>query len=124
MRVLQYEELTYKIIGTAREVYHVLGPGYLESVYEDAFSYELKKQKINFERQVELDVHYKELIIPKRFRADMIIEGKILIENKAIKKLSGVDEAQLINYLKSTRLRVGLIFNFGARPIEFMRRIV
>ncbi len=121
---LLYEELTFKIVGAAKEVYRILGSGFLESVYEEALSYELKKLKLKHFRQIEIDVYYKDLIMPRKFRADMIIEGKILVENKAIKKLSNIDEAQLIHYLKSTKLRVGLIFNCGAKPFEFMRRIL
>jgi GxxExxY protein len=123
MGKLLFEKLTYKIIGAAREVYKVLGPGYLESVYEDALCYELDLLGISYQRQVELDVKYKDAIFEKRFRADLIIENKILIENKAIKKISNQDEAQLINYLKTTDVRLGLLFNFGAGKFEMLRRI-
>jgi GxxExxY protein len=120
---LLYEDLTYKIIGAAREVYKVLGPGYLESVYEDALCYELDLFNISYKKQVELDVQYKEIVFEKRFRADLLVESKILIENKAIKKITKQDEAQLINYLKTTDLRLGLLFNFGANKFEMIRRI-
>jgi GxxExxY protein len=123
MKKLLFENLTYKIIGSAREVYKVLGPGYLESVYEDALCYELDLLGISYHRQVELDVKYKDVIFEKRFRADLLLENKILIENKAIKKITNQDEAQLINYLKTTRLRLGLLFNFGADRFEMLRRI-
>ncbi|MDY6791460.1 MAG: GxxExxY protein [Thermodesulfobacteriota bacterium] len=123
MGKLLYEEITYKIIGSAREVHKQLGPGYLESVYEDALCYELDLLKIDYERQIELDVQYKEVIFSKKFRADLLIENKILVENKAIKKITNQDEAQLINYLKTTRLRVGLLFNFGADKFEMLRRV-
>lgn len=108
---LLYEDMTYKIIGAAQEVYRVLGPGYLESVYEDALCYEVGLMEISFKRQIELDVHYKDVVFAKSFRADVVIENKVLIENKAIKKITKQDEAQLINYLKTTNLRVGLLFN-------------
>ena len=123
MGKLLYEEITYKIIGAAREVYKELGPGYLESVYEDALCYELDLVKIDYERQIELDVQYKDVIFAKKFRTDLLVENKILVENKAIKKVTNQDEAQLINYLKTTRLRVGLLFNFGAEKFEMLRRI-
>jgi GxxExxY protein len=71
---LLYEETTYKIIGAAIEVHKELGPGYLESVYEDALCYELEKMNIPFERQVELDVNYKDTVFKRRFRADLIVE--------------------------------------------------
>jgi GxxExxY protein len=120
---LLYEDLTYKIIGAAQEVYKELGPGYLESVYEDALCYELDLRNIPYQRQIDLDVKYKDVIFEKRFRADLLVEDKVLVENKAIKALTNQDEAQLINYLKTTRLKVGLLFNFGAEKFEMLRRI-
>jgi len=123
MSNLLYEDLSYKIIGAAREVYKELGPGYLESVYEDALCYELNLLIIEYQRQIELDVHYKNIKFERRFRADLLVEKKILVENKAIKKITNQDEAQLINYLKTTQLRVGLLFNFGAETFVMLRRI-
>jgi len=121
---LLYEETTFKIIGAAIEVHRELGPGYLESVYEDALCYELEKLNVRFERQVELDVKYKDAIFKRRFRADLIVEEKVLVENKAITTLSSSDEAQLFNYLKTTGLWVGLLFNFGASKLQKIRRIL
>ena len=123
MAKLLYGELTYNIIGAAKEVYSVLGPGYLESVYEDALCYELDLLTVSYQRQIELDVQYKTVVFEKKFRADLLIENKILVENKAIKSMTKQDEAQLINYLKTTKLRVGLLFNFGAAKFEMLRRI-
>jgi GxxExxY protein len=121
---LLYEELTYKIIGAAIEVHSVLGPGYLESVYEDALCYELDKLEIYYERQVELDVKYKDTVLTRRFRADLVVEKKVLVENKAISTVTASDEAQLFNYLKTTGLRVGLLFNFGSPTLQKIRRIL
>ena len=123
MGKLLYEEVSYKTIGAAREVYKELGPGYLESVYEDALCYELDLIKINYRRQIELDIQYKQVTFEKKFRADLLIENKILVENKAIKRITNQDEAQLINYPKTTCLRVGLLFNFGAEKFEMLRRV-
>jgi GxxExxY protein len=123
MNKLLYEELTYKIIGAAKEVYKVLGPGYLESVYEDALCYELDLLDFFYQRQIDLDVLYKTAIFERKFRADLLVEEKVLVENKATKKLTNQDEAQLINYLKTTRFRVGLLFNFGAEKFEMIRRV-
>jgi len=123
MEKLLYEDLTYNIIGAAQEVYKELGPGYLESVYEDALCYELDLRNIPYQRQIDLDVQYKDVIFEKRFRADLLVEDKVLVENKAIKAITNQDEAQLINYLKTTRLKVGLLFNFGAEKFEMIRRI-
>jgi GxxExxY protein len=123
VKKLLYEDLTYNIIGAAQEVYKELGPGYLESVHEDALCYELDLRNIAYQRQIDLDVKYKDVIFEKRFRADLLVEDKILVENKAIKAITNQDEAQLINYLKTTRLKIGLLFNFGAEKFEMIRRI-
>jgi GxxExxY protein len=121
---LLYEDLSYKVIGAAKEVYKTLGNGFLESVYEDAFCYQLDKLNISYVRQKELDVQYKDRIFERKFRADLVVENKIMIENKVIPKISNVEEAQLINYLKVTKLKVGLNLNYGGSRFEFMRRIV
>ncbi len=84
----------------------------LHGVNEDALCYELDLLSISYKRQIELDVHYKNIVFERKFRADLLIENKILAENKAIKKITKQDEAQLINYLKTTHLRVGLLFEF------------
>jgi GxxExxY protein len=123
MKKLLYEDLTYKIIGAAKEVYRELGPGYLKSVYEDALCYELDLLDIPYQRQIDLDVHYKTAIFERKFRADLLVDKKVPLENKAIKQVTNNDEAQLINYLKTTRFRVGLLFNFGAEKFEMIRRI-
>jgi len=90
------KDLTYKIIGAAREVYKELGPGFLESVYEDALCYELDLMGISYQRQLELDVHYKNVVFDRKFRADLLVEKRILVENKAMKKITNQDETQLI----------------------------
>jgi len=123
MNKLLHGDLTYKIIGAAKEVFKELGPGYLESVYEDALCYELELLNIPFQRQVDLDIQYKSVLFEKRFRCDLLVDNKVLVENKAIKRTTNQDEAQLINYLRTTRLRVGLLFNFGAQKFEMIRRI-
>jgi GxxExxY protein len=123
MKKLLYEDLTYKIIGAAKEVYRELGPGYLESVYEDALCYELDLLNLPYQRQIDLDVNYKTAIFERKFRADLLVDEKVLVENKAIKKVTNNDEAQLINYLKTTRFKVGLLFNFGADKFEMIRRV-
>jgi GxxExxY protein len=123
MAKLLYEDLTYKILGAAQEVHNELGSGYLESVYEDALCYELDLKNLSYQRQIELDVHYKDAVFERKFRADLLIEEKVIVENKAINMITNQDEAQLINYLKATRLRVGLLFNYGADKFEKVRRI-
>ena len=124
MGKLLYEDLTYKIIGAGQEVYKELGPGYLESVYEDALCYELDLRNIVYQRQIDLDVKYKGVIFERKFRANLLIDHMVLVENKGIKKITNQDEAQLLNYLKTTGLKVGLLFNFGPEEFEVMRRIL
>ncbi|MFH1704107.1 MAG: GxxExxY protein [Nitrospirota bacterium] len=124
MKKLLFEDLTYKIIGCAIEVHKYLGPGFLESVYEDALCYEFNREKLLFERQVFLDVKYKDVVFEKRFKADILVDNSVIVELKAQKCLTDVDEAQLLNYLKVTGLRVGLLFNFGGTKLEKMRRII
>jgi len=120
---LLFEDLTFRIIGAAIEVHKVLGPGYLESVYEEALCFELESLSMSFNRQVGLDIKYKDAVFKKKFRADLLVEEKILVENKAITVFTRSDEAQLINYLKTTGLRVGLLFNFGSSKLQKIRRI-
>ena len=124
MSKLIFEKLTYRIIGCAIGVHKYLGPGFLESVYEDALCYELSKEKIDFERQLFLDVKYKDEVFKNRFKADIVVDNSIIVELKAQKCLTEVDEAQLLNYLKVTELRVGLLFNFGNERLEKRRRIL
>jgi GxxExxY protein len=95
----------------------------LESVYEDALCYELDIPSLAYQRQIDLDVRYKKVIFERRFRADLLVDNNILIENKAIKMITNHDEAQIINYLKTIGLRIGLLFNFGANKFEMTRRI-
>ncbi len=118
-----YSDLTENIIGAAFEVHKELGPGFLEYVYESALCYELESRNLDFKRQVDLDIRYKGRRIPKKYRADILVENKVLIELKAIQKLTEADTAQLIHYLKATGIRVGLLLNFGAPSLEFLRRI-
>ena len=119
-----YEDLTRKIIGCAIQVHRYFGSGFLESVYEDAFCYELGLAEIPFLRQVYLDVRYRDTVFEKRFKADLMVDGKVIVELKAAKAMTAFDEAQLLNYLKVTGVRVGLLLNFGCETLEKMRRIV
>jgi GxxExxY protein len=119
---LLYGEVTQKVIGAAMEVHKILGAGFLESVYEESLAHELTLRGVVFERQKILAVHYKSILAGK-FVADMVIDNKVLVELKAIKMLTKVDEAQLINYLRATGIRVGLLLNFGAPSLEHWRRI-
>jgi len=119
-----YNGLTQEIIGAAMEVHRELGAGFLEYVYEVALCYELNFREISFERQKELDIYYKDLLIPRKYKPDLIVENKVIVEIKAISGLTEIEEAQLLNYLKATQMRVGLLLNFGKKSLEVKRRIL
>jgi len=104
------------------EVHKTLRSGFLESVYEEAMAIELDLQRIPFERQKPVDVFYKGKVA-KQFFCDFVIEGKVLVELKAIKRLSETENAQVLNYLKATSLPLALLINFGATSLEFKRII-
>jgi GxxExxY protein len=119
-----YRDLTQKIIGAAMEVHSELGSGFLEYVYEEALCYELKLREMHFERQKELDIYYKDLVIPRKYKPDLIVENKVIVEIKATSGLTEIEEAQLLNYLKATKMRVGLLLIFGRKSLEVKRRIL
>ena len=121
---LLYEDLTYEIIGAAMEVHRILGPGFLENVYEEALCHELDSRNLRFERQKELKIHYKDFLLPMKYKADLLVEEKVIVENKATSGLTEVDEAQLLNYLKATKMRIGLLLNFGTPKLENRRRVL
>jgi GxxExxY protein len=104
----------YAIVGAAIEVHRELGPGFLEPVYQEAMEIELRSRNILFESQKQLVIHYKGHQLQKEYIADLVCYGQVIIELKALDRLSGREEAQLLNYLKATGLRVGLLINFGS----------
>jgi GxxExxY protein len=111
--MLYDEDLTKQIIGAAIEVHRELGPGLLESVYEECLCYELSTREIPFRRQVALPLVYKSRQLDCGFRADVIIADKVLIEIKAVETVTDLHKAQLLTYLRITGLKVGLILNFN-----------
>ena len=115
---------TYNIIGTAMEVHRTLGCGFLEAVYQEALAIEFNLQEIPFQREVELPVYYKGRILKASYKADFICFDEIVIELKALSQLSGQEEAQIINYLKATELKKGLLLNFGAESLEYKRFVL
>ena len=118
-----FEELSKNVIGAAMEVHRHLGPGFLELVYEHALAYELSLRSVLFERQVALAVTYKD-ICAGDYRADFVVDGKIILEIKAVSVLAPAHEAQVIHYLAVTRLRIALLLNFGSRSLQFKRLIL
>ncbi len=113
-------ELTGKIIGCAMEVHRILGNGFQEVIYQRALSIEMASQGISFSREHEMDILYKGQQIGQR-RVDFFVEGKVMVEIKAIVQLEDVHLAQAINYLEAYGLEVGLLINFGNTSLQFKR---
>ena len=118
---MEEHELTEKIIGCAMKVHSVLGPGFLESVYQNALTHELCKDGLRVTVQQPLTVHYDNVVVGE-FSCDMMVEDRILIELKATQCLVQANEVQLVNYLVATGIEVGLLVNFGAARLEFKRK--
>ncbi len=116
----KYSEITEKIIGCAMKVHSTLGNGFQEVIYQRALAIELSNEGIEFAREVEMPIHYGGEEIGTR-RADFLVDGKILVELKALTALEDVHLAQGINYLEAYNLEVGLLINFGARSLQVKR---
>jgi GxxExxY protein len=119
-----YKEESYQIIGKCMEVHNNLGAGFLEIVYKDALEYELKKAGINYEREKQYIVHYKGVILPHKFYADFVVNGKIILEIKAVSNISDEFIAQAINYLKVSTNQLALIVNFGELKLNYKRIVL
>ncbi len=113
MAELILKDEVYAIVGAALDVYNELGSGFLEAVYQEAMELEFGWRVIPFEPQKELCIYYKQRCLEKRYFADFVCFGSVLVELKAIKEIGRNEDTQLLNYLKATGLRVGLIVNFG-----------
>jgi GxxExxY protein len=120
------DPLTAKMIAAAIEVHRFVGPGALESTYETLLAHELTLRGLEVQRQVELPVVYKGVRVDCGDRVDLIVEGKVIIELKAVEKLAPIHEAQLITYLKLSGIRRGLLLNFNVRLLKdgIIRRVV
>lgn len=116
----KYSELTAAIIGAALEVHSILGPGFQEVIYQRALEIEMQRRGLLFVREQEMDIFYKGHHLGKR-RVDFFVDGKIMVEIKAVSQLEDVHLAQAINYLEAYDLEVGLLINFGAKSLEFKR---
>jgi GxxExxY protein len=118
---LLHKEITDKVLKSFYQVYNELGFGFLERVYQNAMYYELKSQSFNCETEKPIKVYYKNMLVGE-YRADIIIDNKVILELKASDVLVYENELQLINYLKATEIEVALLLNFGQKP-EFRRKI-
>jgi GxxExxY protein len=114
-------DLAGQVIGLAMRVHSTLGPGFLESVYQNALIHELRKADLAVEAEVRLSVKYDEVVVGD-FVADLLIDRVLLVENKAVLSLAVAHEVQLVNYLTATGLDEGLLLNFGAARLEFKKK--
>jgi len=117
------QEETYKIIGVAMEIHKILGKGFSEIVYKDAFEYEFEQRGINFEREKEYAVNYKGKILPHKFYADFVVFDEVVLEVKSKKWIIEDHYAQVLNYLAISKLEVGLLINFHEKSLEYKRII-
>jgi len=125
MKELIFKEEVYAIVGAAMDVYWQLGRGFLEPVYQEALGIEFRRRRIPFEAQEEIVILYKGEALKKKYVADFICYGQIVIELKALEGLCGRDVGQLLNYMKATRFNVGLLINFGSPlRLEWHRYVI
>lgn len=122
---LSFNELTERVIGACIEIHRTLGPGLLESAYEECLCHELSLAGIKFERQKPLPVHYKDVNLDCGYRLDLVVEQKVIVELKAVENLLPIHEAQLLTYLKLSGMTLGLLINFNVAMLkQGIKRIV
>lgn len=122
---LKYKDITEKIIGASFDVHSFLGNGFQEVIYQRALAYEMSKRGLEFVREIEQPIYYKDLNEPiGTRRADFLVSGKVLVELKAIINLEDVHTAQLLNYLRAYKIEVGLLINFGSKSLQFKRLVL
>lgn len=120
-RMYLYQEESYKIRGAIFAVHRELGCGFLERVYQDALEYEFRERGIPYEREKSIQVMYKGQPLGEPYRADFVCYDKIIVELKALSELDGTHRAQVINYLKVTKMKLGLLVNFGETSAKVER---
>lgn len=125
MRLFE-EEITGKVIGAAIEVHRILGPGLLESVYEECLAYELTLRGVPFIRQEWVDIHYKQLLLKKAFKLDILVENRVMVELKSVEELTPLYESQLMTHMRLCSKQVGLLINFNVKILKegIVRRVI
>ena len=122
---MEFDDLSSRVIGCAIEVHRHLGPGLLESTYEQCLAHELSRNNIAFQLQLELPVRYKDVLLDCGYRIDVLVEGELIIELKSVEKLLGIHEAQLLTYMKLAGISIGLLMNFNVTKLkDGMKRFV
>ncbi len=123
MEGFPFKDECYQIIGCCMEVHKTLGHGFLEAVYQEALALELAAAGILFTKEKVLDIHYKGMLLDKKYVADFICFDEVIVELKAVEALNQDHLAQVLNYLKATNKKIGLLINFGARSLQYKRVI-
>ena len=123
MTEYKYSDITKTIIGSAMKVHSFLGNGFQEVIYQRCLSIEFAKADLEFMREVEIPIYYHDEAVGTR-RADFLVDGKVLVEIKAITKLEEVHLAQILNYLRAYKIEVGLLINFGEKSLQFKRFVL
>ena len=118
----KYSDITGKIIGCAMKVHNTLGNGFQEVIYQRCLAIEMEKQGLGSEREMEMPIFYEDIEVGTR-RVDFMVEGKVLVELKAVHQLDNIHLAQGLNYLEAFNLEIGLLLNFGSTKLEFKRLI-
>ena len=122
---MEENEITGNIIGCAIEVHRELGPGLLESAYEEALCYELDKSGLSFLRHQDVPIKYKDIALATPLRLDLLVEGKVIVENKSKFEIHPVDKQKLLTYLRLTGLRLGLLINFNVtKLVDGVSRVI
>ena len=124
MLIMKTDEQTYAIIGAAMEIHKTLGCGFLEAVYQEALAIEFNLRKIPYRREVVLPVQYKGQTLNTAYKADFLCFDDIIVELKALDELSGIEKAQVINYLKASKMNRALLLNFGSLKLQYERMIL
>ena len=120
---LIYKDEVYEIIGAAMEVHKILGCGFLEAIYQEVLAMEFIKRNIPFEQEKMINIEYKGVVLKKFYQADFLCYDKIIIETKALSELSSEHESQILNYLKATGKKLGLLINFGQKSLIYHRYV-
>jgi GxxExxY protein len=122
---LKYGDITGKVLGCGFEVHKFLGNGFQEVIYQRAMAYEMTRAGLAFAREIQQEIYYKDMREPiGTRRADFVVEGKVLVELKAVIQLEDVHLAQVLNYLRAYRLEVGLLLNFGSKSLTYHRLVL
>jgi GxxExxY protein len=115
---MEFDDLSNRVIGCALDVHRELGPGLLESTYEQCLAYELKLKNIRFKLQTPQPVNYKGIVLDCGYRVDILVEDKLITELKSVDAIKGIHEAQLLTYMKLSGVRTGLLLNFNVKKLK------